>query len=256
MQRCDDERSCTSKSTTTGTAWPAWGLAGAPRCLRAVRPPWPPDAPGSAGAVGVRRPAARAGRRGRGDVRAAILALLAERPMHGYEMIQELEARTGGVWRPSPGSVYPTLQLLEDEDLITGEEGEGRRRFTLTDAGRAEAERQGQQSPWEEVTAGVAPVAWNLRDAMGQIAQAFWSVADAGSEAQQARALEVLKDTRRRLYAILAEGDQPRARGGRGGASARPTSAAGTVTAMPRWSLAVLVVAAKPVASRPADSQM
>ena len=167
-------------------------------------PPGPPMPPGPWGFGGRRR-----GRRGRGDVRAAILALLAERPMHGYEMIQELEARTGGVWRPSPGSVYPTLQLLEDEDLITGEEGEGRRRFTLTDAGRAEAERQGQRSPWEEVTAGVAPMAWNLRDAMGQIAQAFWSVANAGSEAQQARALEVLKDTRRRLYAILAEGDQP-----------------------------------------------
>ena len=169
-------------------------------------PPMPPGPPGPWGFGGRRR---GRGRRGRGDVRAAILALLAERPMHGYEMIQELEARTGGVWRPSPGSVYPTLQLLEDEDLITGEEGEGRRRFTLTDAGRAEAERQGQQSPWEEVTAGVAPVAWNLRDAMGQIAQAFWSVANAGSEAQQARALEVLKDTRRQLYAILAEGDQP-----------------------------------------------
>ena len=167
-------------------------------------PPMPPGPPGPWGFGGRRR-----GRRGRGDVRAAILALLAERPMHGYEMIQELEARTGGVWRPSPGSVYPTLQLLEEEDLITGEEGEGRRRFTLTDAGRAEAERQGQRSPWEEVTAGVAPMAWNLRDAMGQIAQAFWSVANAGSEAQQARALEVLKDTRRRLYAILAEGDQP-----------------------------------------------
>ena len=169
-------------------------------------PPGPPMPPGPWGFGGRRR---GRGRRGRGDVRAAILALLAERPMHGYEMIQELEARTGGVWRPSPGSVYPTLQLLEDEDLITGEEGEGRRRFTLTDAGRAEAERQGQRSPWEEVTAGVAPVAWNLRDAMGQIAQAFWSVANAGSEAQQAKALEVLKDTRRRLYAILAEGDQP-----------------------------------------------
>jgi DNA-binding PadR family transcriptional regulator len=167
-------------------------------------PPMPPGPPGPWGFGGRRR---GRGRRSRGDVRAAILALLAERPMHGYEMIQELEARTGGVWRPSPGSVYPTLQLLEDEDLITGEEGEGRRRFTLTDAGRAEAERQGQQSPWEEVTAGVAPVAWNLRDAMGQIAQAFWSVANAGSEAQQARALEVLKDTRRQLYAILAEGD-------------------------------------------------
>jgi DNA-binding PadR family transcriptional regulator len=151
----------------------------------------------------------RRGRRGRGDVRAAILALLAERPMHGYEMIQELEARTGGVWRPSPGSVYPTLQLLEDEDLITGEEGEGRRRFALTDAGRAEAERQDRQPPWEAVTAGVAPGTWSLRDAIAQIAQAAWSVASAGTEGQQARALEVLHDARRRLYAILAEGDQP-----------------------------------------------
>jgi DNA-binding PadR family transcriptional regulator len=129
--------------------------------------------------------------------------------MHGYEMIQELEARTGGVWRPSPGSVYPTLQLLEDEDLIAGEEGEGRRRFALTDAGRAEAERQDQRAPWEQVTAGVAPATWNLRDAIAQVAQASWSVGSAGTEAQQARALEILHDARRRLYAILAEGEEP-----------------------------------------------
>ena len=169
-------------------------------------PPPPPEPPWEWGFGGRGR---GRGRRGRGDVRAAILALLAERPMHGYEMIQELSARTGGVWRPSPGSVYPTLQLLEDEDLIAGEEVEGRRRFALTDAGRAEAERQTQRAPWEEVTAGVAPVAWNLRAAIGQIMQAAWSVAGAGTESQQARALELLADTRRRLYAILAEGDQP-----------------------------------------------
>jgi DNA-binding PadR family transcriptional regulator len=168
-------------------------------------PPLPPLPPGPWGHRG-RGPGRR--RRGRGDVRAAILALLAERPMHGYEMIQELEARTGGVWRPSPGSVYPTLQLLEDEDLITGEEGEGRRRFALTDAGRAAAERHGRRAPWEEVTAGVAPGAWNLRDAIAQTAQAAWSVGSAGTEAQQARALEILNDARRRLYAILAEDDQ------------------------------------------------
>jgi DNA-binding PadR family transcriptional regulator len=167
-------------------------------------PPFPPMPPGPWG----HRGRGRGGRRGRGDVRAAILALLAERPMHGYEMIQELEARTGGVWRPSPGSVYPTLQLLEDEGLIAGEEGEGRRRFTLTDTGRAEAERQSQRPPWEEVTAGVAPAAWNLRDAIAQTAQAAWSVGSAGSEAQQGRALEILNDARRRLYAILAEDDQ------------------------------------------------
>jgi DNA-binding PadR family transcriptional regulator len=174
-------------------------------------PPFPPLPPGPWGHRGRGR---GHGRRGRGDVRAAILALLAERPMHGYEMIQELEARTGGVWRPSPGSVYPTLQLLEDEGLIAGEEGEGRRRFTLTDTGRAEAERQGQRAPWEEVTAGVAPAAWNLRDAIAQTAQAAWSVGSAGSEAQQGRALEVLNDARRRLYAILAEDDQAAADAG------------------------------------------
>ena len=172
--------------------------------------PLPPMPPGPWGHGGRGR---GRGRRGRGDVRTAILALLAERPMHGYEMIQELEARTGGVWRPSPGSVYPTLQLLEDEGLITGEEGEGRRRFTLTEAGRAEAGRQEQRTPWEAVTEGVAPAAWSLRDAMGQIAQATWSVAGAGTEAQQARALEILNDSRRRLYAILAEGDQPQDEG-------------------------------------------
>jgi DNA-binding PadR family transcriptional regulator len=170
-------------------------------------PPMPPGPPGPWGFGGRGR---GRGRRGRGDVRAAILALLAERPMHGYEMIQELEARTGGVWRPSPGSVYPTLQLLEDEGLIAGEEAEGRRRFTLTDAGRAEAERQDERAPWEQAVAGVAPAAWSLRSAMGQIIQATWSVANAGTEAQQAKALEILNDSRRRLYAILAEGEPDR----------------------------------------------
>ena len=71
----------------------------------------------------------------RGDIRAAVLALLAERPMHGYEMIKELEERTKGAWVPSAGSIYPTLQLLEDEGLVAGEERDGKRRFTLTDAG-------------------------------------------------------------------------------------------------------------------------
>ena len=130
-------------------------------------PPMPPGPPGPWGFGGRRR---GRGRRGRGDVRAAILALLAERPMHGYEMIQELEARTGGVWRPSPGSVYPTLQLLEDEDLITGEEGEGRRRFTLTDAGReaAESERSAA-APWDEAAAGADSPLGRLRVAAVQL---------------------------------------------------------------------------------------
>jgi DNA-binding PadR family transcriptional regulator len=162
--------------------------------------PFPPPGPWGFAGRGRGR-----GRRGRGNVRAAILALLAERPMHGYEMIQELESRTGGVWRPSPGSVYPTLQLLEDENLIAGEEVEGRKRFALTDAGRAEAERHAQRAPWEEATEGIAPAAFSLRSAIGQMAEAAWTVASAGTEAQQTRALEVLTESRRRLYAILAE---------------------------------------------------
>jgi DNA-binding PadR family transcriptional regulator len=162
-------------------------------------PPFPPPGPWGFPGRGRGR-----GRRGRGNVRAAILALLAERPMHGYEMIQELESRTGGVWRPSPGSVYPTLQLLEDENLITGEEVEGRKRFALTETGRAEAERHAQRAPWEEATEGIAPAAFGLRNAIFQVGEAAWTVASAGTEAQQAKALEVLNESRRRLYAILA----------------------------------------------------
>ena len=87
----------------------------------------------------------------RGDVRSAILALLDDRPMHGYEMITELEERTGGRWRPSAGSIYPTLQLLEDEGLVTAEEVEGRKVYSLTEAGqKAVPERTEGQRPWEE----------------------------------------------------------------------------------------------------------
>jgi DNA-binding PadR family transcriptional regulator len=94
----------------------------------------------------------------RGDVKAAVLALLAERPMHGYEMIKELEERTGGAWTPSPGSIYPTLQMLEEADLIRGEETGGKRRFTLTEAGRAEQEtRSDETTPWEAVRADADP---------------------------------------------------------------------------------------------------
>jgi DNA-binding PadR family transcriptional regulator len=146
------------------------------------------------------------GRARRGDVRAAILALLAERPMHGYEMIQELQERTRGVWRPSPGSVYPALQLLEDEGLIRGQEANGKRLYELSDAGRADLERRGQErAPWETVADGVSPGQRQLRDAIGQITAAAQQVAWAGTEAQTARAVEALVEARRRLYTILAE---------------------------------------------------
>jgi DNA-binding PadR family transcriptional regulator len=92
----------------------------------------------------------------RGDIRTGVLALLAESPMHGYQIIQELEARSGGVWRPSPGSVYPTLQLLADEGLVSGEEENGKRVYSLTEAGHALVEKEGvrENAPWADVAEG------------------------------------------------------------------------------------------------------
>ena len=145
------------------------------------------------------------GGRGRANVRAAVLALLTERPMHGYEMITELETRTGGMWRPSPGSVYPTLQLLEDEGLITSEESDGRKRFTLTEAGRAAAEQAGP-APWEQ------PVDDDLMRNLGELREAGFGAMTAlrqvmttGTDEQRQRAVEVIVEARRKLYAILAE---------------------------------------------------
>jgi DNA-binding PadR family transcriptional regulator len=148
------------------------------------------------------------GRRARrGDVRLGLLTLLADKPMHGYDLIRELEERSGGAWRPSPGSIYPTLQLLEDEELVTGEERDGKRVYTITDAGRAELEerreRGGKQEPWEFGSLGEG--LGQLRDAGFQMAAAAMQVARTGTEAQRKQAAEILADARKKLYAILAE---------------------------------------------------
>jgi DNA-binding PadR family transcriptional regulator len=145
----------------------------------------------------------RGHRQRRGDVRAAILALLTDRPMHGYEMIQEISERSGGFWRPSPGSVYPTLQLLSDEGLITTPGGAGAKRlFELTEEGRAEAAKQ-ETPPWEQVTDQVDPQDVELRTAMDQLTSAVVQVAQAATSAQKTRAVETLNETRRAIYAIL-----------------------------------------------------
>jgi DNA-binding PadR family transcriptional regulator len=150
----------------------------------------------------------RRGRARRGNVRAALLALLGERPMHGYEMIQLLAERTNGMWQPSPGSVYPALQLLEDEGLISSQETEGKRLYSLTDQGRAEAERaSAEQTPWEEFSDGIDPYHLRLRAEAGQLFMALSQVGHVGRDDQKARALGILADTRRKLYAILAEED-------------------------------------------------
>lgn len=145
------------------------------------------------------------GRARRGDVRAAVLRLLAERPMHGYQIIQELTERTGGAWNPSPGSVYPTLAALEDQGLIRAEELDGRRTFTLTDTGRAEVERAAAgPAPWDEVAAGTGGFQ-ELRDVVMGVMTAARQVAADGTPSQVTRAVSLLKDTRRKLYQLLAE---------------------------------------------------
>jgi DNA-binding PadR family transcriptional regulator len=122
--------------------------------------------------------------------------------MHGYEMIQELEARSGGVWRPSAGSIYPTLQLLEDQGLVKSEEVEDRRRYSLTDAGRAEAENRQGPPPWE-VAGGAGAPGGQLREAGFQVAAAVMQAAATGTDEQVAKVRDILADTRRRIYSVL-----------------------------------------------------
>jgi len=141
-------------------------------------------------------------RMGRGDVRAAVLAILAERPMHGYQIMAEIEERSGGAWKPSPGSVYPTLQLLADEGLILSEESNGRKTYSLTPEGRLVAD-----------TADTAP--WEAQEARGRhgalpkagidLAQAVAQVGRTGKPAQVNEAVAVLDEARRKLYSILAQ---------------------------------------------------
>src|SRR5882757_89470 len=155
---------------------------------------------------GLRHGRGRGGPRARrGDVRAAILALLAERPMHGYEMIKEIDERTQGAWTPSAGSIYPTLQMLEDEGLIRGEESEGKRRFALTEAGEQEQkEKAGEESPWDKVREGEAPEHRALANSLRKLLHSVRQVFDAEVD-QQRQVRELLDETRRKVYAILAE---------------------------------------------------
>jgi len=128
--------------------------------------------------------------------------------MHGYEMIKEIEERSGGYWRPSAGSIYPTLQLLEDEGLIAGTESEGKRRFDLTDDGKAAVEERAEKSetlPWEQVRSGAPPEVVQLGRSAHQLRAAVGQAFHAADESQRARIRELLDETRRGIYAILAE---------------------------------------------------
>ena len=167
-------------------SWAMWG-----------GPPWGPMWAG-----GGRGPKAR-----RGDVRAAILAVLAEQPRNGYQVIQEIAERSGGVWKPSPGSIYPTLQQLEDEGLVRAESDGGRRTYALTEDGQAYVADHPEEvaAPWE----GMAEASDEdgIKPLIGQVAAAIWQIAAVGTPEQQAKAREALRDLRRRLHTILADGE-------------------------------------------------
>ncbi len=147
----------------------------------------------------------------RGDVRAAILALLAEQPRNGYQIMQELEQRSRGMWRPSPGSVYPALQQLQDEGLIRDEAEGGSRTYHLTDAGReyVKAHPEEVRAPWEEVSEEDEERGRELLGTLRDMGLAIWQVSSTGTAGQRAEARKVIEETRRALYRILAnEGGQ------------------------------------------------
>jgi DNA-binding PadR family transcriptional regulator len=146
------------------------------------------------------------GRARRGDVRLALLRLLAEEPRNGYQLMQAIEERSEGAWRPSPGSVYPTLAQLEDEGLIRSFESEGARRFEITDAGREHLDgRVDEPPPWQPAAETADNPVAELAPLVIQIGKATFQVASVGDRAQRDRARALLTDTRRALYRILAD---------------------------------------------------
>ncbi len=173
---------------------------------RHCRPGFGPGGPGT----GFRHHH-RGGRRARrGDIRAAILLLLAEEPRNGYGLMQEIEERSGGIWRPSPGSVYPALSQLEDEGLVRVVEQDGRKSFTLTDDGTAhvEANRERMGEPWATAAEGASGELHELRRTAQALTAAVIQVAQTGSPAQLDEAKGLLENARRSLYRLLA-GDAP-----------------------------------------------
>lgn len=142
----------------------------------------------------------------RGDIRPLLLTSLLDGPAHGYEIIRRLEERSAGMWKPSPGSVYPTLQLLSDEGAVSSTETDGKRTYELTDAGRAEAEahkESGGPEPWD--TDPSAKGRFALREAMSQLHHAAHQVTEAGGSDEVDKAIEIIRQARQSLYKILAE---------------------------------------------------
>jgi DNA-binding PadR family transcriptional regulator len=169
--------------------------------------PFGPGAPGGRGRRGGLGGRGRGrGRAQRGDVRTAALLLLGEQPMHGYQLMQAIAERSGGAWRPSPGAIYPTLNQLEDEGLVTMTTDGGRKLVTLTEAGRAYLDEHGDSlaDPFADFARGSGQT-FDLRSAMEGLAVAMTQIARTGNETQLVAAQKVLAETRRSLYLILAE---------------------------------------------------
>lgn len=142
----------------------------------------------------------------KGDVRAAVLRLLFESPMHGYQIIHEIETRSGGVWKPSPGSVYPTLQLLSDEGLIAAQESEGRRTYSLSEAGKeVAAAEMDSPAPWDTTIDRPSGPRSDLAVAGVKLAKAAADVARLGSTEQIEKATALLAETTATLAAMVKQ---------------------------------------------------
>lgn len=179
---------------------------------RSGPPPWVAGLFGLAQGEQPRGPRVR-----RGDVRTAILAVLRDEPMNGYQLISTIAERTAGAWKPSPGSVYPTISQLEDEGLVVTDSDLGRKVVRLTDEGRAYVEANAEElaavwRPFEEPGREERPDYAQLKPEIGRMMSAVWQIASTGTDQQKREAIAVLIDTRRRLYGLLA-GDETDPRG-------------------------------------------
>jgi DNA-binding PadR family transcriptional regulator len=192
-------------SSPWGQAWgSSWGHQHRGGPWGAGPPPWVAGLFGMTQHGHVRGPKVR-----RGDVRAAILDVLAVEPMNGYQIIQQIAERSGGAWKPSPGSVYPTLQQLEDEGLVEGSEAEGRRTVRLTEEGRTYVAEHPEElaDTWRSFDEPAATGSADFKPLIGQVMAAVWQIIMSGNQQQQAEAAEILSETRRKLYGLLAEGE-------------------------------------------------
>jgi len=138
----------------------------------------------------------------RGDMKPIILNVLAEKPMHGYEIIRQLEEKSEGLWRPSPGSVYPTLQLLEDEDLVTSVEENGKKVYTITEKGMDEAKKTPIKNPWEKWDKGDIKKFIKVRVAAKQILPALMKINESEDDEKIERAMKIIQDTAEKLQKL------------------------------------------------------